>query len=142
MNNHRLALNGLHQVRVDRIHHPGSHGSGHIKVGCGDRAVLPVIRHHHPANTLTHVFQVFGDGENGHDLRADRDVEAGLHGHAVRCAAKAHGDVAQRLGAVVHDPAELDLLWVDVEATQATFGQLLVGVVALMLHPRGQGNHA
>ena len=47
---------------------------------------------------------------------ADRDAELGLHHVAVHAAAHADDDVAQGLGAEVHDPAHLHPGGVDVEA--------------------------
>jgi hypothetical protein len=81
-------------------------------------------------------------GQDGHTLGAHGDAELGLHGEAVIAAAEADDDVAQGLGAEVDDPAHFHAGGVDVQAAHAgQAGQLLVVVVALVLHARGHGHH-
>jgi len=68
MNHNRLAFQGLHHVRVNRINHPGGHGTVHFKISGGDRSILLVIGYNHLTDPLAHIFQVIGNGENSHDL--------------------------------------------------------------------------
>jgi len=56
-------------------------------------------------------------------------------------AALADADMAQRLGAEVDGPADLDPLRIDVETLEIAAGQPGVVVVALVLHPRRQRDH-
>ena len=56
-------------------------------------------------------------------------------------AAAADGDMAQGLGAEVHDPAHFDIFRIHVQALQFPLGQLLVVVVEFVLHPGGGGHH-
>ena len=74
-------------------------------------------------------------------MRSDRDAELALHQEAVLRAADADDDVAQALRAEVEHPAHLDALGVDVQTLEVALGQLLVGVVALMLHAGVQRDH-
>jgi hypothetical protein len=82
------------------------------------------------------------DGQHGHTARNYGDAEFGLHGKAVHAAAQADDDIAQALGAEIDDPAHLHSGGVDVQAAHAGQArQLLVIVIAFMLHPGGQGHH-
>src|SRR5208337_1210562 len=69
------------------------------------------------------------------------DAEPGIHQEAVHLAAPADGDLAQGLGAEVHDPAHLEVLGIDVQALQVPLGQLGVVIVELVLQPGGGGHH-
>jgi hypothetical protein len=88
------------------------------------------------------VTEVGGHGQDGHQLGADGNPEFGLHGEAVIASAEADDDVSQGLCAKVDNPAHFHAGGVDVQAAHAgQAGQLLIVVVALMLHTRGHGHH-
>ena len=106
-----------------------------------DGVALAVIGHNDLADTLPQILQIPGHGQDGHQLGTHGDAELGLHQVAVLGAADTDDDVAQTLGAEVQDPAHLDALGVDVQALEATLGQLLVIVIALMLHTGVEGYH-
>ena len=80
---HRLMLHRVAQRGVDGVPHPGGHGPGHLQVLGGNGSSLLVIGQHDAADAPTQVLQIPGHGEDSHQLRADRDVGAGVHGIAV-----------------------------------------------------------
>jgi hypothetical protein len=105
---------------------------------------LPLLSKGHGdvVEALFQVGQVADHGQDGHTLGTHGDAELGLHGEAVIAAAEADDDVAQGLGAEVDNPAHFHAGGVDVQAAHAgQAGQLLVVVVALVLHARGHGHH-
>ena len=63
---------------------------------------------HDPSESLAHVVQGGGQGEDGHDLGGGGDVEPGLAGYAVLAGAQSHDDVAQRPVVHVEHPAPGD----------------------------------
>ena len=137
-----LVLGRAHEGRVDGVAHEGRHGVADFEIAGGDGLAAAVEGHGDFVQPFLEVGQVLDDGQDGHALGADRDAEPGLHHVAVLPAADADDDVAQGLGAEVHDPAHLDAGGVDVQAPHAgQAGELLVGVVALMLHAGGQRHH-
>ena len=117
----RLALERLDQVRLDRVLEQHGHRAGRAEVLGGDRlAAVERARHGDAAEPRAQVLEVLGDREDRHHLRGRGDVEAGLARVAVRAAAEADGDVAQR--AVVHverappaDAQRVDLVRVAVQ---------------------------
>ena len=138
----RLALERLHERRVHGADHPRGHRAVDLEVARGDGRAGARPRHDDAAHALAQVREVARDGEDGHDLGRDGDVEAAVHLVAVHLAAAADLDVAQRLRAEVDRPAHVDAGRVDVEAPEVARGELVVVVVALVLHARGEGGHA
>ena len=138
---HRLVLHGVADGGVDGVAHPGGHGAGHLQILGGDRLAAAAVGHDDLADALPQVLQIPGHGEDGHQLGAHGDAELGLHEVAVLGAADADDDVAQALGAEVQHPAHLHPLGVDVQALEAPLGQLLVVVVAFVLHAGVEGHH-
>ena len=136
-----LVLHGVAHGGVDGVAHPRSHGAGNLQILAGDGLAAAGIGHHDLADTLAQILQVAGHSQNSHQLGAHGDAELGLHHEAVQTAADTDNDVAQTLGAEVHDPAHLNALGVDVQTLQALGGQPLVVVVALVLHTGVQGHH-
>ena len=116
MHHARLILRSRAKRGVDAVAHPGRHGSRHFQVARGDRIALLVVGHGNLSHPLSEVGQVRDDGKNGHEFGTDSDAELGLHHVAILLAADADDDVAQRLGAEIHDPAHLDAGGVDVQA--------------------------
>ena len=138
---HGLSLDGLKQVWMHRVGHPGRHGPGHLQVGGGDFPALAVPSHHDPADPLPQVRQVPGDGQNRHELAGGGDLKTRLHGIAVHLAAVPDVDLTQGLGAEIDGPLHLHPVGIQVQATQAQRIQLWIVVVALMLHSGRKRHH-
>ena len=139
---HGLMLHGVAHGGVDAVAHPGGHGAGHFQVLGGHGVALAVVGHNDLTNALPQVLQVLGHGQDCHQLAAHGNAELGLHQIAVLIAADTDEDVPQALGAEVQNPAHLYPLRVDVQTLQAPLGQLLVVVVALMLHTGVESHHS
>ena len=140
---HRLMLHRVAQRGVDGVPHPGGHGPGHLQVLGGNGPSLLVIGQHDAADAPSQVLQIPGHGEDSHQLRADRDVGAGIHGIAVHLPlAKADTHLSQGLAAEIQHKAPLHALRIDIQPPQAAFGQRLVVIIALMLHTGIQGGHS
>jgi len=137
-----VVLGGTHQGRIDGVAHEGGHGVAHFQVTAGHRFAALVEGHGDVVDPFLQVGQVGGDGQDGHQLGADGDAELGLHGVAVGTTAEADDDITEGLGTEVDNPAEFHPGGVDVQpAHTGQPGQLLVVIVALMLHPGGHGDH-
>ena len=94
---HRLPLERLHEVRLDRILEQHGHRAGGAEVLGGDRlAAVERVRGGDPRHPPAQILQVASDGHDRHHLRRGGDVEAGLAGVSVGTAAEADGDVAER----------------------------------------------
>ena len=137
-----LPLDGLEQVGVDGVAHPRGHRARHFEVFGGDRIALLVVGDHDLAHAPPKVRHVAEDREDRHHLRGHRDVEARRHHEAVLLASDADDDVAQGLSAEVDHPAHLHPVGVDVESPQVSLGEPRVAVVELVLHARGERDHA
>ena len=117
----RLALQGLDQVRLDRVLEQHRHRAGRAEVLGGDRlGAVERVRDGDPAEPAAQVLQVARDGHDRHDLARRRDVEPALARVAVGAAAEPERDLPQR--AVVHvdgappvDPQLVDLVRVAVQ---------------------------
>lgn len=96
----RPALEGLEQVRLQRILEQDRHRAGGAEVFGGDRGPVPGRPDDDPPEAFAQVAQVRGEGEQDHHLARRRDVDARLARHPVDPRAKTDDDVAQR--AVVH----------------------------------------
>jgi hypothetical protein len=137
-----LVFGRAHQGGVDGVAHEGRHGVAHFQVAGGDRFAALVEGHGDVVEALFQVGQILGHGQDRHALGTHGDAELGLHHEAVGAAADADDDVAQGLGAEVDDPAHFDTGGIDVQpAHLGQAGQLLVIVVALMLHAGGHRHH-
>ena len=127
---------------VNGIAHPGGHGAGYFQVAGGNRFALLIIGYGNIVHSLPQVSQVPDNGQHSHQLGADGNAELGLHQEAVHTSANADDDVAQTLGAEVHNPAHLYPVGVDIQAAHlAEPGQLLVIIVALVLHSGSKRYH-
>ena len=111
----RPALERLEQVRLDRVAQQDGHRAGDAEVLGGDRRAVGRGREDDPAEPRAQVVEVGGEGEDGHDLGADRDDELGLARDAVLASAEADDDVAQRPVADVDDPRPEDAVRIDAE---------------------------
>jgi hypothetical protein len=137
-----VVLGGAHHGRVDGVAHEGRHGVAHFQIAGGDRFAGFVEGQGDVVEALFQIGQIADHRQDGHTLGTHRDAELGLHGEAVKATADADDDVAQGLGAEVDDPAHLHAGGIDVQAPHAgQAGQLLVIVVALVLHAARSGHH-
>mmetsp|Transcript_10810 Transcript_10810/g.32814 ORF Transcript_10810/g.32814 Transcript_10810/m.32814 type:complete len:491 (-) Transcript_10810:74-1546(-) len=122
---HRGALGGLHEGRVDGLLHEYAHGASHAEVLGGDRgagvvAVGAGAADDHLAEALAHVLEGGREGEHGHDLGGHGDVEArSARGALALLRAGADGHAADVAIARVEHALPGDGLRVDVEAGEA-----------------------
>jgi hypothetical protein len=95
-----IVLQCLHNIREQSVAQQRHDRAHSADVLSGDRHPAALVTDHDPFQPFFQIVSIFGEAENGHDLRSDRDVEAGFHRRAVSGAAKAGHDLAQI--AVVH----------------------------------------
>ena len=138
---HRLALDRLHQRRLDCVHQEGAHRAVHLEIGGRHWCAGLRVGHDDLREPPAKIRQVGRHRENRHHLRGDGDVEAGVAGIAIESAAATDRDAPQPLCAEVHRPAELDALRVDVQPLQAAFSEPGVVMVALVLQARVERDH-
>jgi hypothetical protein len=112
---HGLALEGLHQVRLERVLHDHRHRTGHPEILGRDRLARTALRHHDPAEARTQVVQIAREGEDRHDLRCGRDDERALAGDPVGPTPEAHDRVPQLAIVDIERPRPRDRRGVDVE---------------------------
>jgi len=129
----RLAFQSLHQVGHDRVLEQDGHRTGHAQILQRDRVALPVQADDHPPRALAQVFQAGGQGQDGHQLAGDGDVEAGLAredraGGAIGqlVVVEADLDLAQAAVADIDHAVPGDGGRVDVQPAQAALGQPFV----------------
>ena len=96
----RLALERLHEIRLDRVLEQDGHRARRLQLLGGHGLALPRVGDGDRAQPLPQVVEIARDGRDRHHLGGGRDVEAGLADVAVRAPAEADHDAAQR--AVVH----------------------------------------
>ena len=138
---HRLMLHRIAQGGVNGIAHPRRHGARYLQILRGDGTALFIVGQHNIPDAAAQIGQIPRHGQDGHQLGADGDVGAGVHGVAVHFPVAADVHFPQRLTAEVQHEAPLYPRRVDVQAAQATLGQLGVVIVALVLHPGVQRRH-
>ena len=109
----RRPLQRLRQVRVDRVAQQRRHGARHPEGVGRHRPAVSRVGDDHAPEPLAEIRQALGQAEHGHDLGGGGDEEPALARDAVRSAAEAQHDVAER--PVVHVERALpeDLLRVD-----------------------------
>ena len=125
----RLALERLDEVRLDRLLEQDGHRAGGAQLLGRDRLALVRVADGDRAEPRAEVEEVAGDGGDRHHLGGGGDVEAGLADVAVRSPAEADDDVAQRAVVHVHAAAPADRQRVDPE---------LVAVQDVRLEHRGE----
>ena len=111
----RLALERLHEVRLDRVLQEDGHRARRAKLLRGDGLALERARDGDRAEPPPEILEVGCDGDDRHHLRGSRDVEARLACVAVRPAAEADHHVAQRAVVDVDAAAPRDRERVDIE---------------------------
>ena len=142
MNEHGLAFDGLDEVGLDGVDHPGGHGARHLQIFGGHGLARPVVGHDDAAEAFAHVLEVAGHGKDGHDFGRHGNVEMGGHHEAVGLAAHADDYVAQGLTAEVDDPVHAHVGGIDVQTgLTGKTEQLFVVVVAFVLHAGGERHH-
>ncbi|MQM39060.1 hypothetical protein KBTX_03082 [wastewater metagenome] len=110
----RGVLQGLQQVRLDRLLEQGGHRPGGTDVLGGDRLAVAVLADHHAPKTPAQVGNRVGEGEHRHDLRGRGDLEARLAGHPVGPRTEADDGAAQGAVVDVHHPLPAHALRVEV----------------------------
>ena len=101
----RGMLEGLHEVRLQRVLEQRGHRALCIQVACGDGLFVIGVADDEARQTLLEVGDVGSEAEHCHDLGGDGDVVAVLTRGAVDSAAQA-----------VHDEAELTVVHIDAAA--------------------------
>jgi hypothetical protein len=114
MNEGRVVLERLHQIRRERVLEQGRHGPGGGQILGGDGLLVAGLSDLDLAEAALEIGDIGGETENGHDLRGHGDVEAGLAREAVGGAAERADDRAQRPvvhvdGAAPRDAADVDI---------------------------------
>ena len=104
----RLALERLHEVRLDRVLQHDCHRARRLDVLGRDRLALGRLADGDAAEPLPQVGEVARDGDEAHDLARRSDVEAGLARRSVRTSAETGDHVAQVPVVHVHAPAPGD----------------------------------
>ena len=111
----RVALQGLHQVRLDGVLEQHGHGAGRLDVLGRQRLALGAVAEGDAAEALAQVLERGGEAEDGHDLAGHGDVVAGLARDAVEPAAEAVDDLAHGAVVEVDHAAPRDRQRVDLE---------------------------
>ena len=111
----RLALERLDQVRPDRVAEKHRHRAGRLERARGDGLAVAGAGDRDRREPPVQVVDVAGDGDDRHHLGGGRDVEAGLARNPVGLAAEPDHDVAQRAVVHVEAAAPGDRQRVDVE---------------------------
>ena len=108
-----LALERLHEVRLDRILEDDGHRARGLDPLGGDRLALVRLADGDAPEALAEVGEIARDGDESHDLARGRDVEPGLARSAVRPPAEARHDVPEVPVVHVHAAAPGDRERVD-----------------------------
>ena len=93
-----LALERLHEVRLDRVLQDDGHRARRADLLRGDRLAFVGLPDGDAPEPLAQVGEIARDGDEPHDLARRGDVEAGLARCAVRAAAEARDDVPRGSG--------------------------------------------
>ena len=121
---HRLALERLHEVRLDRVLHDDGHGAGDLEVLGGDGLAVARLGDDDPAEPVAEVPQVVREGEDRHDLRGRGDHEASSRAGRRGPAAEADDRVAELAVVHVERPRPRDRRRVDVERVAVMEGRV------------------
>src|SRR6185312_13748836 len=99
VNEGRVVLERLHEVRLERVLQERRHGAVCLEVASEDRLLCRRVPDDDLAEAFLQVLQARGETEDRHHFRGHHDVEAVLPGIAIAWATQAHDDLAQ--GAIV-----------------------------------------
>jgi hypothetical protein len=125
----RVVLERLHQVRRQRVLEEHGHRAMRLQVGRLHRLLVARVADHDVAQALLQIVERVGQAENRHHFRGDDNVEAVLARVAVRRPAQGDGDLAQRPVVHVEHALPRDAPHVDAE---------LVAVVDMVVDQRGE----
>ncbi|GFZ51903.1 hypothetical protein JCM24511_09672 [Saitozyma sp. JCM 24511] len=136
-------LEGLHESGLDRVLHEDGHGAGTADVLGGDGLAGLARGDDHAAEAGTHVGNVLGQGEHGHDLGGDGNVECGLAGEALLRGRLTHSDSTQVSVVDVQHAVPGDGRRVNVETSEARLLLLgkLLRVDLVNAEPLQSGEH-
>ncbi|GJE30649.1 hypothetical protein LDDCCGHA_0818 [Methylobacterium oxalidis] len=115
MDEGRVALQGLHEVGLQRVLEEHGHRARGLHVLEGDELAVAGLGDDDAAEALLEILEVLGEAEHRHHLGGHRDVEAVLAREAVGDAAERLVDGAQRPVVHVDHAAPEDAPHVDVE---------------------------
>ena len=115
MDEGRVVLERLHEVRHDGVLQQDGHGTVGLEVAGVDGLAVAGVGDDDVAEAAREILQVGGEAEDRHHLGGDGDVEAVLAREAVGDAAERRHDAAQRPVVHVHDAAPGDAALVDAE---------------------------
>jgi len=111
----RVALQGLHQVRLDRVLQEHGHAAGCLDVLSRERLALGAIAEGDAPEALAQVPERGGEAEDGHHFARHRDVVAGLARDAVELAAEPVDDLPHGTVVEIDDAPPRDRQRVDLE---------------------------
>ena len=100
----RIVLQRLHQVRCQRVLQQHGHRAVHLQVGGAHRLAVTRLGHHDTTQPRLQIGQRVGQTEDGHDLGGDDNVKAVLARKAVARSAQSGSDAAQRTVVHVNHP--------------------------------------
>ncbi len=115
MQDRRVVLERLDEVRLDRVAQQGGHRAVRLQVARGDRPPVARVRDDDPREACLEIVKAVGEAQDRHHLRRDDDVEAVLARIAVRGPAEPDRHVAQRAIVQVDDALPRDAPHVDAE---------------------------
>ena len=141
------ALQCLHQGGHDGVFHQNGQRAAQPQVVGGNGFASAAGANDHAAQPLAHVGQGGGEGQDGHDLAGDGNIETGLAGEFFLWPF-ADGDAAQIAVVGVGDPSPGDAVRVNIQPGKAAalFGRQFVGIrfvdaqlLQAAQHNRGKG---
>lgn len=123
-------LKSLHQVGLDGILHQGSQGTTGTNIVASDGLTAARSSDDHAAETLTHVVQAGAEGQDGHTLRGNGNIETSFTGLATLSGRSTNSDATQMTVVDVENTSPSDGFGVNVQSCEAVnlFGSELVGV--------------
>ena len=111
----RIVLQRLHQVRLHRLHQEHGHRAVGLEVARRHRALVAAVADDDVADAFLKIGDIVGQAKDRHDLRGDGDVEAALARKAVGDAAERADDLAKRPVVHVHDAPPDDAAGIEIE---------------------------
>ena len=113
MDEGRVVLQRLDEVRLHRILQQHHHGADGLDVGGGDGGAIARVADDDAGEARLEIGGVLGEAEDRHHFGSDRDVEAGFRRRAVAGPAEAGDDIPQATVIHVHHPAPGDTARID-----------------------------
>ena len=131
-----LLFERLEYVRHDRVFEENRHGAGDTEVFGGYGLAGLVEPEHDAADAAAQVGHIHRQGQDGHDLAGDGDVEAGFAQGPVVDAAHADDDAAQRPVVHVEHAVPPHLVGIDIELMQTQLFEIGLGPSRFVVHAR------